>query len=74
MLCPLHASQKLPNEGCDSQLKDKKKYAPKRPVIIKQSQISVGDTVSATSRWESYGLFTKMILCCSALTNTEKVR
>ncbi|KAK9055985.1 hypothetical protein SSX86_027072 [Deinandra increscens subsp. villosa] len=72
MLCPLHASQKLPNETCGSQLKVKKKYVPKRQAIVKQSQLDVGDTVDTTSRWESYGMFTKMVLCCSALTHTEK--
>jgi len=74
MLCPLHASQKLPNEACDSQPKDKKKYVPKRQAIVKQSQVNVGDTVNTTTSWESNGLFTKMILCCSALTSTEKVK
>ncbi|KAI3741559.1 hypothetical protein L1987_59233 [Smallanthus sonchifolius] len=72
MLCPLHASQKLPNEACGSQLKDKKKYVPKRQAIIKQSQANVDDTAGTTSRWESHGLFTKMLICCSALTSTEK--
>ncbi|KAL8236024.1 hypothetical protein R6Q59_017105 [Mikania micrantha] len=72
MLCPLHASQKLPNETCGSQLKDKKKYVPKRQSIIKQSQANIGDMVSTTFRWESYGLFTKMFLCCSSLTSIEK--
>ncbi|KAK1420350.1 hypothetical protein QVD17_21876 [Tagetes erecta] len=72
MLCPLHASQKLPNEACDSQPKDKKKHVPKRQAIIKQSQVNVGDTISTTTSWEINGLFTKMILCCSALTSTEK--
>ncbi|XP_076937095.1 protein BREAST CANCER SUSCEPTIBILITY 1 homolog [Bidens hawaiensis] len=72
MLCPLHASQKLPNEACDSQQKDKRKYVSKRQSVVKQSQVNVDDTVGATSRWESYGLFTKMVLCCSALTNNEK--
>ncbi|MFS7931619.1 putative chromatin regulator PHD family [Helianthus anomalus] len=72
MLCPLHASQKLPNEACGSQQKDKKKYVPKRQTIVKQSQVNVDDTVNTASRWESSGLFTKMLLCCSALTTTEK--
>lgn len=30
MLCPLHASHKLPNETCGSQLKQKNKSVPKR--------------------------------------------
>ncbi|KAI3800738.1 hypothetical protein L1987_28832 [Smallanthus sonchifolius] len=72
MLCPFHASQKLPNEACGSQLKDKKKYVPKRQAIIKQSQVNVDDTAGTTSCWESHGLFTKMLICCSALTSTEK--
>ncbi|MFS8027888.1 hypothetical protein Hanom_Chr16g01504021 [Helianthus anomalus] len=53
MLCPLHASQKLPNEACGSQEKDKKKYVPKRQTIVKQSQVNFDDTVSTASRWES---------------------
>ncbi|KAI3680974.1 hypothetical protein L6452_35754 [Arctium lappa] len=72
MLCPLHASHKLPNEMCGSQLQTTKKCVPKRHVNIKQSQVPVSDTVSTTSRWDSHGVFTKMVLCCSALTSIEK--
>nr|XP_043618742.1 protein BREAST CANCER SUSCEPTIBILITY 1 homolog [Erigeron canadensis] len=71
MLCPLHALHKLPNEKCGSQPKEKKNCAPKRQAAVKPSQV-LGDTVTATSRWDSHGLFTKVVLCCSALTNIEK--
>ncbi|KAI3495486.1 hypothetical protein L1887_37827 [Cichorium endivia] len=58
MLCPLHASHKLPNETSGSQLKEKKKYVPKRRWT--------------TARWDTHGLFTKIVICCSALTTIEK--
>ncbi|KAI3709979.1 hypothetical protein L2E82_39751 [Cichorium intybus] len=58
MLCPLHASHKLPNETSGSQLKEKKKYVPKRQWT--------------TARWDTHGLFTKIVICCSALTTIEK--
>ncbi|CAH1448695.1 unnamed protein product [Lactuca virosa] len=58
MLCPIHASHKLPNETCGSQLKQKKKCVPKRQL--------------ANTRLDPHGLFTKVVLCCSALTNIEK--
>nr|GEY36211.1 protein breast cancer susceptibility 1 homolog [Tanacetum cinerariifolium] len=72
MLCPLHTSRKLPNETCSSQVKEKKKPVPKRQAPIKQTQVPAVDTISAISRWDSHGLFTKVVLCCSALTSTEK--
>lgn len=76
MLCPFHASQKLPNETSGSQLKERKNYVPKKQANIKQSQVPVPDanTASQISRWDSHGLFTKIVLCCSALTSIEKVQ
>jgi BRCA1-associated RING domain protein 1 len=74
MLCPLHASQKLPNETCGSQLKENKKYVQKKQANVKQSQVPVADTASQISRWDSHGLFSKIVICCSALTSIEKVK
>ncbi|XP_071740379.1 protein BREAST CANCER SUSCEPTIBILITY 1 homolog [Rutidosis leptorrhynchoides] len=72
MLCPLHSSHKLPNETSGSQPKEKKKYVPKRQINVKHPQVPIGDAVVTASRWDSYGLFTKIVLCCSALTSIEK--
>ncbi|KAL4563544.1 hypothetical protein LXL04_027587 [Taraxacum kok-saghyz] len=59
MLCPLHASHNLPNETRGSQSKEKPKCVPKRQL-------------TTTSRCDSHGLFAKIVICCSALTNSEK--
>ncbi|WCJ33512.1 breast cancer associated RING 1 [Euphorbia peplus] len=72
MLCPLHASCKLPNEESDSQKRKRKKCIQKikkpeqgDPVVSKQ------DSCSHPS-WNLHGKMDKFVLCCSALTVEER--
>ncbi|KAL8138387.1 hypothetical protein V2J09_004388 [Rumex salicifolius] len=65
MLCPLHASSKLPNEQSEPQVK--RKDNPK----CTQSQAAINH-VTHTSLWGSRGSSDKLHLCFSALTTGEK--
>ncbi|PSS17741.1 Protein BREAST CANCER SUSCEPTIBILITY like [Actinidia chinensis var. chinensis] len=72
MLCPLHASSKLPNEMSGSQIKRKNNCIPKRPFTVQQLQVAVKHASSACQRWISSGSCGKLVLCCSALKNEDK--
>ncbi|XP_057503698.1 protein BREAST CANCER SUSCEPTIBILITY 1 homolog [Actinidia eriantha] len=72
MLCPLHASSKLPNEMSGSQMKRKNNGIPKRPLTVQQPEVAVKHASSACQRWISSGSCGKLFLCCSALKNEDK--
>ncbi|XAR72517.1 Ubiquitin--protein ligase [Bertholletia excelsa] len=72
MLCPLHASSKLPNEVSQSQIGMKKQNIPKRPSENHQQEITVKHTNKACQQWDSCGSFEKFVLCCSTLVSEEK--
>ncbi|CAL5410206.1 unnamed protein product [Camellia sinensis] len=72
MLCPLHASSKLPNEKSGTQIKRKKKCIPKGPSPSYQPEVAVKHASSTCKRWSSHGSSERMVLCCSALANAER--
>ncbi|XP_059665977.1 protein BREAST CANCER SUSCEPTIBILITY 1 homolog [Cornus florida] len=74
MLCPLHASSKLPNEISGTQVKRQKICNPKRQTQTYQPQVTIkrAGSNSTCVRWNSCGSLQKLVLCCSALTNAEK--
>ncbi|KAM7500529.1 hypothetical protein LguiA_024943 [Lonicera macranthoides] len=72
MLCPLHASFKLPNEIAGSQLKQIKKCAHKRQSQTNQSKVVPKHGSSTSLMGNLCGSFGKIVLCCSALTSAEK--
>ncbi|KAK6150115.1 hypothetical protein DH2020_017640 [Rehmannia glutinosa] len=72
MLCPIHASCQLPNEMPQSQSKRKRKSAPERKSGIQQAKTNDERESGSTLQWKSQKKFKNLVLCCSALTNTEK--
>ncbi|KAA8514872.1 hypothetical protein F0562_018051 [Nyssa sinensis] len=74
MLCPLHASSKLPNEISESQVKRKDRCIPRGQPRLHQAQVADKHAVtnSMSCHWNSRGSSEKLVLCCSALTNAEK--
>ncbi|KAL3616856.1 hypothetical protein CASFOL_039250 [Castilleja foliolosa] len=72
MLCPIHASCQLPSEMPKSQTRQKEKSALKRKSCNHQPKIADECKHDSTMQWKSQKKFNKLVLCCSALTNTEK--
>ncbi|GAB4829422.1 hypothetical protein Ancab_019093 [Ancistrocladus abbreviatus] len=70
MLCPLHTSSKLPSEMCGSQVK-RRKCNTKGQSQPQKSDTAVNSNACVTS-WSSWRSSEKLVLCCSALTTTEK--
>ncbi|XP_050232818.1 protein BREAST CANCER SUSCEPTIBILITY 1 homolog [Mercurialis annua] len=69
MLCPLHASSKLPIEDSATTKRIRKKCVPKRQ---KSNQSNQKQDVSTCSSWNSSETAYKLVICCSALTIEEK--
>ncbi|KAI3455958.1 hypothetical protein Pfo_012621 [Paulownia fortunei] len=71
MLCPIHASCQLPNEMPQSQSRQKRKSAAERKSCV---QVKTTDECKSgsTLQWKSQKKFKNLVLCCSALNNTEK--
>ncbi|OMO74993.1 hypothetical protein CCACVL1_16363 [Corchorus capsularis] len=69
MLCPLHASSKLPNEKSESQ-KSRKRTKGHLPVDHNKVPMHYGNHVQ--KKWNPCGTPNKLILCCSALTVIER--
>ncbi|KAK2980540.1 hypothetical protein RJ640_015925 [Escallonia rubra] len=72
MLCPNHASSKLPNEISGSQLNQQKKCLKKRQYHTKP-QVVTKHGISTSNRWNSNGSSARLVLCCSALAGAEKL-
>ncbi|CAA0832292.1 Protein BREAST CANCER SUSCEPTIBILITY 1 homolog [Striga hermonthica] len=73
MLCPIHASSQLPNNTAQSQSSRKRKSAPEnRKSSIHQAKASDECKSGSTMQWKTQKKLKSLVLCCSALTNTEK--
>ncbi|GER24630.1 protein BREAST CANCER SUSCEPTIBILITY 1 homolog [Striga asiatica] len=73
MLCPIHASSQLPNNMAQSQSNRKRKSAPEsRKSSIHQAKASDECNSGSTMQWKTQKKLKSLVLCCSALTNTEK--
>ncbi|XP_063939260.1 protein BREAST CANCER SUSCEPTIBILITY 1 homolog [Daucus carota subsp. sativus] len=72
MLCPLHASSKLPNEISKYRAEQKEKSLSRRQLPISQPKSAIKQDDTTHSQWNSNGLSAKLVLCCSALTIAEK--
>ncbi|XP_021662104.2 protein BREAST CANCER SUSCEPTIBILITY 1 homolog isoform X2 [Hevea brasiliensis] len=72
MLCPLHASSKLPDEDSGSEERIRKKCIPKRKRPNQCSKVVLKHDVSSCPNWNSSVTADKLVLCCSALTVEEK--
>ncbi|GMI70669.1 hypothetical protein HRI_000736200 [Hibiscus trionum] len=71
MLCPLHASSKLPNEKSESQV-SKRRGVLRGHLSIHNNQIPTNEEVSVQKKWNTCESRNKLVLCCSALTVEEK--
>ncbi|CAN6689452.1 unnamed protein product [Malus baccata var. baccata] len=71
MLCPIHASSKLPNESPGSQATRKKSNPRKQPNIERPKVAAKQDSNSPPDQ-KFCGSSKKLILCCSSLTNAER--
>ncbi|KAK6254198.1 hypothetical protein QUC31_015918 [Theobroma cacao] len=71
MLCPLHASSKLPNENSESQ-ESRKRRVLRGHSPIHHNQVPTNNGISVQKKWNPCGSPNKLILCCSALTVGER--
>ncbi|XWS62371.1 hypothetical protein CRYUN_Cryun06bG0005100 [Craigia yunnanensis] len=69
MLCPLHASSKLPNENSESQASRKRRVL-RGHFPIHHNEVPINNGVQ--EKWSPCESHNKLILCCSALTVGEK--
>ncbi|XP_031279183.1 protein BREAST CANCER SUSCEPTIBILITY 1 homolog [Pistacia vera] len=69
MLCPLHASYKLPNENSGPQ-ESRKKCISKRQLHSQCNQVAIKNDTNTSYNWKSSQ--NKLVLCCSALTVGER--
>ncbi|MBA0580700.1 hypothetical protein Gorai_022906, partial [Gossypium raimondii] len=71
ILCPLHASSKLPNEKSESQGIRKRRNL-RGQLLIHHNEIPINDEVSVQKKWNPCESGNKLVLCCSGLTVEEK--
>ncbi|MBA0759738.1 hypothetical protein Gotri_022575 [Gossypium trilobum] len=71
ILCPLHASSKLPNEKSESQGIRKRRNL-RGQLLIHHNEIPINDEVSVQKKWNPCESRNKLVLCCSGLTVEEK--
>ncbi|KAL7089444.1 hypothetical protein ACP275_13G187300 [Erythranthe tilingii] len=72
MLCPIHAGSQLPNEMPQSKSGQKRKSADERKSSTHQTKATDERKSGSSLKWKSEKKFKNLVLCCSALTNTEK--
>ncbi|KAL7131114.1 hypothetical protein ABFS83_13G177100 [Erythranthe nasuta] len=72
MLCPIHAGSQLPNEMPQSKSGQKRKSADERKSSTHQMKATDERKSGSSLQWKSEKKFKNLVLCCSALTNTEK--
>ncbi|XP_050369496.1 protein BREAST CANCER SUSCEPTIBILITY 1 homolog [Argentina anserina] len=71
MLCPIHASSKLPNESSESQARKKKSNPTKQPGAD-YNKVHVNQENNTSQDLKFCGSSKKLVLCCSTLTNAER--
>ncbi|XP_068322017.1 protein BREAST CANCER SUSCEPTIBILITY 1 homolog [Pyrus communis] len=71
MLCPLHASSKLPNESPESQA-TRKKSNPKKQPNVECPKVAAKQHSNTPPDQKFCGPSKKLVLCCSSLTNAER--
>ncbi|KAL3522731.1 hypothetical protein ACH5RR_015565 [Cinchona calisaya] len=71
LLCPLHASCKLPCESPGSQSNQKMKPASKGDSPTQQP-LEIKDYINEDLQWKSHRKAKNLFLCCSGLTDVEK--
>ncbi|XP_015868465.3 protein BREAST CANCER SUSCEPTIBILITY 1 homolog [Ziziphus jujuba] len=71
MLCPLHASSKLPSEYSQSQAM-KKKCNAKKLSYVQHDTVSMKHDLGTSTSWSPCRSSKKLVLCCSALTDLER--
>ncbi|KAA3466674.1 protein BREAST CANCER SUSCEPTIBILITY 1-like protein [Gossypium australe] len=71
ILCPLHASSKLPNEKSESQ-GIRKRCNLRGQLPIHHNEIPINDEVGVQKKWNPCESRNKLVLCCSGLTVEEK--
>lgn len=71
MLCPIHASSKLPNEmnGCQTK---RKRSTAKMPPPSHEHEYVDKEASRMHQKWSTSRSSGNLVLCCSALTNEEK--
>ncbi|XWS40447.1 hypothetical protein CRYUN_Cryun18bG0141000 [Craigia yunnanensis] len=67
MLCPLHASSKLPNENTESHESRKRRILGGH-LMIDHNEVPINNGIAVQKKWNPCGSPNKLILCCSALT------
>ncbi|KAL8033724.1 hypothetical protein ABFX02_13G177100 [Erythranthe guttata] len=72
MLCPIHAGSQLPNEMPQSKSGQKRKSADERKSSTHQIKATDERKSGSSLQWKSEKKIKNLVLCCSALTNTEK--
>ncbi|XP_042509466.1 protein BREAST CANCER SUSCEPTIBILITY 1 homolog [Macadamia integrifolia] len=72
ILCPYHASSKLPFEISGHQQKRRKRSIPKGESHAQKTQVLVEDCLTVYQQWRYPRSSIKWVLCCSALTVAEK--
>ncbi|PON71644.1 BRCA1-associated [Parasponia andersonii] len=70
MLCPLHPSSKFPSESSESQAR-KRTCNPKRLSSFQHKIAAVKHDLGTSPNWSSSGFSKRLVLCCSALTDSE---
>ncbi|XP_062012669.1 protein BREAST CANCER SUSCEPTIBILITY 1 homolog [Rosa rugosa] len=71
MLCPIHASSKLPNESSESEARRKKSNPRKQPGAD-HNKVAVKQDSNTCQDLKFCGSSKKLVLCCSTLTNAER--
>ncbi|CAB4276528.1 unnamed protein product [Prunus armeniaca] len=71
MLCPLHASSKLPNESSESQAR-RRKSNPRKQTNAEHYKAAVKQDNTMPPDRKFCGSSKKLVLCCSSLTNAER--
>ncbi|KAM2042974.1 hypothetical protein ACFXTH_036469 [Malus domestica] len=71
MLCPVHASSKLPNESPESQA-TRKKSNPKKQPNVECPKVAAKQDSNTPPDQKFCGPSKKLVLCCSSLTNAER--
>ncbi|KAL1555779.1 protein BREAST CANCER SUSCEPTIBILITY 1 [Salvia divinorum] len=74
MLCPIHKASQLPNDTPQSQARKNSKSSAERKSCIHQDKVKTNEECKdrSPSQWKSQKTFKNLVLCCSALINTEK--
>ncbi|KAM6551970.1 hypothetical protein CsatB_001778 [Cannabis sativa] len=88
ILCPLHPESKFHSESLESQARKKTCNSKKLSSVkhnkvkhdlgtsprssVQPSKVAIKQDLATTPSWNSCGISKKIVLCCSALTNSER--